>query len=379
MGPFDILGPDSIREGSATDAYFLRTETTLAEAGINPTVTLEVTADQFPTGEFELFTGVKDAAALLDGLPIDVDALAEGRCFDGGPVMRIQGPYRAVGRYETALLGFLSHASGFATRALEARRAAPDVDLFSFGARHVHPAIAPVVERSALLAGFDGFSHVGAGEILGREASGTMPHALIICFGPGNQEEAWQAFNAAVGPDVPRIALCDTFTDEVDEAVRAAHALGDSLDSIRIDTTASRRGDYRAILQEVRWELDARGYEDIGIFASGGIGLDDLDRLKDVVDGFGIGSHITNADPVDFALDIVELDGSATSKRGKLSGPKSVYRTSDGEHVVKPATAPGPDDGESLLEPLIRDGDIVRSFDLDAATELAIKDAELVD
>lgn len=378
MQPFDMLGPDPILEGRATDAYFLRTETTLDAVGRNPSVTLEVTADQFSTGEFEVFAGVSDAARLLADKPVDVDALPEGCLFDGGPVMRITGRYRDVARYETSLLGFLSQASGFATRALEARRAAPDLELFSFGARHVHPAIAPVVERSALLAGFDGFSHVASGEVLGREASGTMPHALILCFGRGNQEAAWLAFHEAVSEDVPRIALCDTFSDEVDETLRAADALGDTLDSVRIDTAASRRGDFRAILKEVRWELDARGHEDVGLFASGGIDLEAIEQLRDIVNGFGVGSFITSANPVDFALDLVAIEEEAISKRGKLSGVKEVYRTSGGEHVSQPADASPPTDAEALLEPLIRDGEIVRSFDIDTAAIRALSDAKRV-
>lgn len=378
MATFDMLGPEPIREGTATDAYFLRTERTLDEAGVDPDVTLEVTADQFPTGEFELFAGVADAAALLEGLPVDVDALEEGRCFDGGPVMRIRGNYRDIARYETSLLGFLSHASGFATRALEARLVADDVSLFSFGARHVHPAIAPVVERSALIAGFDGFSHVAAGDVLGHEAAGTMPHSLIIVFGRGNQEDAWRAFDEAVAPGVPRIALCDTFSDEVDEVLRAVEALEESLDSVRIDTTASRRGDFRAILEEVRWELNSRGRDDVEIFASGGIDVTAIEQLRDVVDGFGVGSYVTDADPVDFALDIVEVDGEPIAKRGKLSGVKEVYRTQAGDHLVRRDTADPPAAAEPLLEPLIREGEIVRTFDIPQAAERARQDAALV-
>lgn len=49
----------------------------------NPQVIAEITADQFPTGEFELLAGVKDTAHLLEGLPIDLVALPEGTLFDG--------------------------------------------------------------------------------------------------------------------------------------------------------------------------------------------------------------------------------------------------------------------------------------------------------
>ncbi|MCD2200186.1 MULTISPECIES: nicotinate phosphoribosyltransferase [unclassified Halobacterium] len=375
---FDVVPPEAIESGRATDAYFERTETTLDFAGKNPRVVAEVTADQFPTGEFELLAGVKDAAHLLEGLPVDVDAISEGTLFDGGPVLRIEGNYRDFARYETSLLGFLSHASGVATAALEARRAAPDSQVLSFGARHVHPSIAAMVERSALVGGLDGFSHLAAGDVIGREAGGTMPHALLICFGRGNQEAAWRAFDDAVDESVPRVALCDTYSDEKDEVLRAIDELGDDLDSVRLDTTGSRRGDFRHIVREIRWELDARDRRDVDIFLSGGLGPTQLRDLRDVADGFGVGSHVSNADPVDFALDIVEVDGEPAAKRGKLSGKKDVYRTRDGGHHVGLAARPGPTDGTSLLDPLIRDGDVVRSFSIENAADRALDDAERV-
>jgi nicotinate phosphoribosyltransferase len=374
---FDIVSPETIREGDVTDAYFDRTVETLEHAGRDPRVVAEVSADQFPTGEWSVFAGAKDAAHLFEGRPVDVDTLREGQLFDGGPVLRIEGRYLAFCRLETALLGLLSHPTGIATRALEARRVAPESLVLSFGTRHVHPSIAAVVERSALLAGLDGISNVAAGEVLGREAGGTMPHALVICFGRGNQEAAWRAFDEAVGEDVPRVALCDTYSDEVDESVRAAEAVPD-LDSVRIDTTGSRRGDFAHILREVRWSLDAAGHEDVGIFASGGLGPAQIRELRAYADGFGVGSYVSNADPLDFALDIVEVAGEPAAKRGKLTGRKSVYRTPDGGHHVGLADREGPAEGESLLEPLVRDGEVVREFDLDAAAERAAADADRV-
>lgn len=375
MEEFDIISPEDIRDGTATDAYFLRTEETLRGAGRNPQVVAEVNADQFGDGEYEVLAGLKDAALLLEGLPIDVVALPEGSLFDGGPVMRIEGEYLDFARYETSLLGFLSHASGMATAALEVRRAAPESTILSFGSRHVHPSLAAMVERSALIAGLDGFSHVAAGELLGREASGTMPHAMHIAFGAGNQEEAWRAFDRGVDGDVPRIALVDTYSDETDEAVRAAETLGDALDGIRLDTTGSRRGDFRHIIREVRWELDERGYSDVDIVVSGGLGPEELRELRDVADSFGVGGHIVSADPVDFGIDIVSVEGEPAAKRGKLSGAKSVYHTGD-EHVVQPEREPAPEGGECMLKPLIEDGEVVRDFDVDSAAERVAEEAE---
>jgi nicotinate phosphoribosyltransferase len=377
MTDFDIVSPAAIRAGRATDAYFDRTIETLDHAGTNPHVVAEVTADQFPTGDWSVFAGAKDAAALFEDRDLDVDALREGQLFDGGPVLRIEGSYREFCRLETALLGFVSHPTGVATRALEVRRAAPDSSMLSFGSRHVHPSIAAMVERSALVGGLDGISNVAAGEVIGREANGTMPHALVICFGRGTQEAAWQAFDEAVGPEVPRVALVDTYSDEVDEAVRAAAAVAD-LESVRLDTTGSRRGDFEHIVREVRWSLDAAGHEDVGIFASGGLAPQDVFELRDYVEGFGVGGYVSNADPLDFALDIVEVGGEPAAKRGKLTGKKEAYRTPDGGHHIAPAHRQGPTDGDPLLEPLVRDGESIRAFDVDSACERAQEDAEMV-
>jgi len=377
MAEFDIVPPEAIAAGDATDAYFDRTVETLEHAGKNPRVVAEVTASQFPDGEWHLLAGVKDAAHLLAGRDVDVVALEEGRLFDGGPVMRIEGPYLEFCRLETALLGFLSHATGVATAALEVRRAAPESVVLSFGSRHVHPSIAAMLERCALVAGLDGFSNVAAGEVIGREAGGTMPHALLICFGRGEQEAAWRAFDEAVGSEVPRIALCDTYDDEVEETLRAA-ATFENLESVRIDTTGSRRGDFEHILRELRWKLDRRGHDEVGIFASGGIDPAAMRELREVVEGFGVGSYISNANPLDFALDIVEVEGEPAAKRGKLDGKKAVYRTENDEHVVLPADAPAPDRSEALFEPLLDGGELVRSFAIDDAAARAAADADRV-
>ncbi|MEZ3116291.1 nicotinate phosphoribosyltransferase [Halobaculum sp. MBLA0147] len=376
--PFDTVDTAAILEGRATDAYFRRTRETLTAADRDPHVVAEVTADQFPTGTFEVLAGVENAVSLLAGRGVDVDALPPGTCFDGGPVLRIEGSYLAFAELETALLGFLSHATGVATAALACRVAAPETTLLSFGARHVHPALAGMVERSALQAGFDGFSHVAAGEQLDREPSGTMPHALVICFGRAERAAAWRAFADASPEDTPVVALCDTYGDEVEEVLAAAAELGEDLDGVRLDTTGSRRGDFRHVAREVAWELDARGRDDVDVFLSGGLGPADLRRLRDVADGFGVGGSVSNADPVDFSLDLVTVDGEPAAKRGKLSGAKSVYRTPEGGHHVGRRDRAGPADGESLLEPVVRNGEVVRSFEIDATAERALAEADRV-
>jgi nicotinate phosphoribosyltransferase len=377
MHELGIVGSEDVRAGRATDAYFERTEEALAHADHDPHVVAEVTADQFADGEFEVFAGLPDAAAVFAGQDVTVHALPEGQLFDGGPVLRVSGRYREFARLETALLGVISHASGIATNTLEAVRAAGDVPVLSFGTRHVHPSLATVVERSALVGGADGVSNVAAADALGRDAQGTMPHALVLAFGYDDQEAAWRAFDEGVADDVPRIALCDTFDDEVVEVRRAVAELGDDLDGVRLDTTGSRRGDFRHIVREVRWLLEDLGRPDVDVFLSGGLDPTQLRELRDVADGFGVGSHISNADPIDFALDVVEVEGDPISKRGKLAGVKEVFRDGDAHVVERRATTDRPLD-DSLLEPLVDDGEVVREFDVDEAAERALEDAARV-
>jgi nicotinate phosphoribosyltransferase len=127
-----------------------------------------------------------------------------------------------------------------------------------------------------------------------------------------------------VDPSVPRVCLIDTLQDEKFEAVRAAEALRERLAAVRLDTPSSRRGNFRKLIQEVRWELDLRGFRHVRILASGGLGEEEIRELRDVADGFGVGTCISNAPTVDFALDIVEVEGVPFAKRGKHSGGKRV-------------------------------------------------------
>jgi nicotinate phosphoribosyltransferase len=357
---YDLLTAEEIDAGRATAAYFLRTEEILDHVGEDPHVVAELSA---PDG-WTVLTGLKDAARLLAGHPVDVYALPDGTVVSGGPVLRIEGPYRAFARYESPLLGFLAHASGIATAAMGVRAAARDRTVLSFGTRRQHPALGAVIERAALVGGVDGIGNVAGGEVVGVEAGGTMPHALVICL--GDAERAFRAFDDALSESVPRTMLVDTFCDETVEAVTAAEALGERLDGVRLDTTSSRRGDVREIAEEVRWELDRRGYDDVEILVSGGVDAAEVRRLRDVVDGFGVGGAIANADPVDLSMNLVEVDGEARTKRGVKSGAKQVYREGFEDRVV-PVGESAP--GDPLLRPVVEDGEVATEFSLDGARE----------
>ncbi|CUX76792.1 Nicotinate phosphoribosyltransferase [Thermococcus chitonophagus] len=365
---FYIASEEDIKAGKTTDVYFIRTKKILEAKNIHKKVLADVTTTSLPKNwKWGVLVGVEEVAKLLEGLPVNVYAMPEGTIFHPyEPVLQIEGYYEDFGIYETALLGMLSQASGIATAALRIKIAAKFKPVYSFGIRHMHPAIAPMIDRAAFIGGCDGVSGVLGAEMIGEKAVGTMPHALIITV--GDQVKAWKYFDEVIEEEVPRIALVDTFYDEKVEAVMAAEALGKRLFAVRLDTPSSRRGNFRKIIEEVRWELNVRGYDWVKIFISGGLDEEKIKEIVDVADAFGVGGAIASAKPIDFALDIVEVEGKPMTKRGKLSGRKQVYRCENGHYHVVPANKKlekCPVCGaevEPLLKPIIENGEIVAEF-----------------
>ena len=315
-----------IRDGLVTDIYFERTRKILEAKGIDRMVTAEFLAKGFPCNyPWAVLAGIEECVALLKDLPVDVRVIREGTFIHPfQPVLEIRGKYLDFGRYETALLGFLCQASGVATMAARCRKAAGGKPLTSFGARRMHPAIAPMVERNAYIGGCDGVALGLGADLVGIEPSGTMPHALILIM--GDTVEATRAFHEIIDPGVKRVSLIDTFNDEKIEALNVAKALGKNLYAVRLDTPKSRRGDFRMIMEELRWELDLRGYEHVKLFISGGLDEYRIQEFQDCADAFGVGTAITAAPVIDFSMDIVEVDDKPIAKKGKRSGSKSVLR-----------------------------------------------------
>ncbi|MDG6898555.1 MAG: nicotinate phosphoribosyltransferase, partial [Nitrososphaerota archaeon] len=317
-------------------------------------------------------SGVYEAAKLLEGLPVDVWAMDEGSVFVADastalyePLMVIEGGYSDFAEYETPLLGLLSSSTSVSSRAARFRIAAGKKLLFSFGTRRVHPAMAAVVERACYLAGFDGVSNVLGAKLLKISASGTMPHALIQIL--GTQERAWKLFDRTIDKGVLRIALVDTFWDEKAESIKAFEVLGHKLWGVRLDTPASRRGDFRKILEEVRWELDIRGGEKVKLIASGRLDEDSVRRLRDSVDGFGVGTAVAYPPVIDLSAKIVEVlergGRKFVAKRGGLGGRKAVFRSSGFADTVKLEGSKAPAGSSPLLTPLIKGGKIVRKYE----------------
>ncbi len=311
----------SVLSGETADIYFVRAVEILKREGINPVATMEV----FPS-RAGILCGMHEVHALLDRvLPEgnrEVWSLSEGETMERKEVvLRITAPYQSYGAYETAYLGILAQCSGWATAARECVVASKGIPITSFGVRHVHPQIAGIMDYAAVVGGCAGCSSIAGAKMAGIAPTGTIPHALIITM--GGIDKAILAFDKHMPPEVPRIALVDTFKDEPEESLIAAQVMEGRLQGVRLDTPAERGRVTADLVKETRARLDLAGFKDVKIFVSGGL---DPERIRYFienlapVDAFGIGSYISGAKPIDFTADLHEVSGKPMAKRGRIPG-----------------------------------------------------------
>jgi nicotinate phosphoribosyltransferase len=313
-----------ILSGESADVYFARADRVLEREGLDPVVTMEIFSR-----EAGILCGIDEAKNLLAHVLIDdspgavtLEALDDGDPFDAKEiVLRINARYRQFGLYETAMLGMLAQSTGWATAARECVDAAAPAPVISFGARHVHPDVTDVLDYAAIVGGCVGASTPAGARLAGLAPTGTMPHSLVLIF--GDTVAAAEAFDRDLESDVPRIVLVDTFKDEAEEALRVAHALGDRLFGVRLDTPAERGRVTADLVKEVRARLDMEGFTHVKIVVSGGLSPDRITYFKEAdaqVDSYAVGSYISGAAPIDFTGDIKEIDGRPIAKRGRIPG-----------------------------------------------------------
>ena len=204
-----------------------------------------------------------------------------------------------------------------------------------------------------------------------------MPHALVQVI--GDQERAWRLYDETMPKSVKRTALIDTFWDEKTEAIKAFETLGKNLWGVRLDTPASRRGSFRQIIEEVKWELKIRGGGAVKIFVSGRLSEEDIVQLKDIVDGFGVGTAVAYPPTVDFSAKIVEVREKGKTylraKRGGLGGRKDVYRSKGFKDTVVLHGSAAPKGSRQMLRQIISKGELVADFQsIDSIRERVIRE-----
>ncbi|HUU29512.1 MAG TPA: nicotinate phosphoribosyltransferase [archaeon] len=308
---------EEIRWAHITDVYFVKTLQILQAEGLAETV---VTADIHSSGD-GVFAGSEEVRRLLEGSGVIVRSFAEGdRMSSGETVMRLEGPYGAFCLHETAILGILASSSGWATAARECVEAAGDVPVACFASRHLHPAVAPVMERAALIGGCKSASNILGARLAGKTPQGTLPHSLILIV--GDTLKTAELYLKHLEDAKPLVVLVDTFMDEAWEALRVAQALGEELDGIRLDTPKERGGVTTCLVREVRARLDQAGAGHVKILVSGGVRPELIPGLVAAgTDAVGVGTYISDASPIDMTLDLKMINGRPIAKRGRIPGP----------------------------------------------------------
>ncbi len=315
--------------------------------------------DEYAPVAHEVFDLSRELASLWEPAWQDlrVESLYDGETASSGePVMRIEGEYASFAHLETLYLGALAEGTRVATNTRNVVTAARGKPVIMFGARHEAHEAQASSGYAAYVGGAIGVSTDEQGEWWGSRGLGTIPHALIAVYG-GDTTVATLKFDEyinraadAVGhltakgtPEahVNLTALVDFRNDVVNTSLGVAHALGQRLWGVRVDTSESLvdkavldelrqrdgvaaqpevRGVTPRLVELLRKALDDAGYRHVRIVASGGFDAAKIRRFEELgvpVDVYGVGSALVHGSGFDHTADIVRVNGTDLAKTGR--------------------------------------------------------------
>jgi len=325
-----------MREGYYSDKYFVFTRDVLLADGHDPHVTMQVfqKKNAYLGGMDEVIAILKQC--LTEGYTwsdLEVCALYDGDAIvPWESVLTITGPYAAFAHLETIYLGVLARRTRVASNTRKVVEAAWPKPVMFFPARHDHWHVQTGDGYAAHIAGAIGVSTDAQASWWGSRGIGTVPHALIACYG-GDTVRASEAFVRHMPEDVSVIVLVDFENDSVKTSLQVARALGGRLWGVRLDTSESMvdrsiiaqmgcfdpRGVNPQLVRNVRHALDDDGFPGVRIVVSGGFNAEKIRRFEEEgvpVDSYGVGSSLF-ADRYDFTADVVLLDGQTVAKAGR--------------------------------------------------------------
>jgi len=284
-----------------TDKYFTRTKKILRAVRMNQIVSMGV----FTRGHGIIRNIDKAAKFILEHAPgAEVWMTSKTEYSDMEPLMVIRDRVQEIIELETLYLGIMSHelsiANGhhppssveFRKKFSDLQKIYRDIPMTYFGARHYHYKFDKTLAGAALEGGaVQTSTDIGSGNI-GLPGAGTMPHLLPLLlaekYGIENATlKSTQLFDKHIEHDVPRITLVDTFGREITDSLAVAKYYGKQKNMVRIDTCSENVGEGSTATQSgyvtgagvtielvnnVRQKLDAAGYNQCGIFLSGGFG-----------------------------------------------------------------------------------------------------------
>jgi nicotinate phosphoribosyltransferase len=305
----------------------------------------------------------------------EILAMPEGTiAFADEPLLRVTAPFREALLLESGLLRAVGVSTLIATKAARLVDAAAGREVADFGFRRAHDPY--LAARSAFIGGCASTSFVAGAKVFDLPTGGTIPHALVQVF--ATEEEAF----SAVAENLDHYSLLlDTY--DVHTAIQTAVAvaldtrtrLGHEMVAVRLDS-----GDLLADSKHVRRVLDEAGLHETKVLVSGDIDefrIADLLRAGAPIAGFGVGGNLavglgtvasgTVGGVLGAVYKLVWYEGVGDPARIKLAGEKStwpgrklIYRIGEFEEdVIQLDDEPAPGNGTPLLQPAIRDGEIV--------------------
>jgi nicotinate phosphoribosyltransferase len=306
----------------------------------------------------------------------DLWAMPEGTIFfPGEPVLRVTAPIAEAQIVETGLLAIIHFQTLISSKAARVSSSATGRSVVEFGSRRAHGIeAAAYAARAAYIAGCDGTSNTFAGHRFGIPVYGTQAHSWIMAH--EDETDAFRDF-LAIYPE-NAILLLDTY--DVRTAFGRMLDLGIRPRGVRLDS-----GDLCADSIWMRQKLDAAGWNDVQIFASGDL---DEDRIAELlrsgaqIDAFGVGTALsTSSDvpnlPLVYKLAELEVDGQVrraaklTEAKETYPGRKQVFRFGGGHEEYSWDVIGLSDEhflgAEPLLLPALRNGRRLAPFDVSPA------------
>jgi nicotinate phosphoribosyltransferase len=348
----------------------------LVVCGLGPTLRT-VTEMRFGPSELEYLGTLgcnDDFLGYLEGFRFrgHIDAMPEGTiAFPDEPLVRVTAPLIDAQLLETLLLNQINFQTMIATKAARVVLAADGKgeSVIDFSPRRDHGVDAAMkVARASAVAGFGGTSNVAAAMRYGLMPVGTMAHSYVLSF--EREEEAFEAF-LRENPE-NSLLLVDTYDtlEGVRRAIEASRRTEIPLTGIRIDS-----GDLAGLARDARLLLDEAGFDEAVIVASGDLEehrIAEMCRAGTPIDLWGVGTELGTSRDSPVVNGVYKLvaerrgenwRGVAKRSEGKvtLPGAKQVFRRFEEATMVEDVVANADEqlDGEPLLVPAMREGEIV--------------------
>jgi len=313
----------------------------------------------------------------------DASGYADGELFfPYSPVLTVEGSFAECVVLETVLLSVLNHDCAVASAAARVTDAANGRRLIDGGSRRTDPDAAIASARAAHIGGFDTTSNLEAGRRYGIPTGGTTAHAFVLAH--STEQLAFEAQLRAMGSG--STYLVDTF--DVEQGIRnAVEVVGPDIGGVRIDS-----GDLLDDARRARKLLDDLGAMDCRIVVSSDLDeyrITELEAVDAPIDAYLVGTQLVTGSGHPTASLVYKLVSIADSADptipmravGKLSpgkrtigGHKNVHRTLDADgywdaEVLAVLPVDLSETAHRPQVPLIRDGKVVASFELQHARD----------